>query len=515
MKEIFAPRQKTFLRIKETDTFDPKSTKLKGWTKASVNYHWMKTISFQKDPEKREALIESYKAWSIGKDGQLKGEGMQDVRKKIQEFISVAETMDKETIGKAEAAKMLEKNTKNLTPSQKALLESVVTNLPPGTTESADEEKERKEKHAEAIKKAKEERAKIAQTKKTKGSNIIKSVPKKLANVKKGVVGALRNVRELSTTGKINGLNNAINTGIAAYAKFTSDDAVQVASGILDIGSTIASLAGPFGAPFAAVFGVFNTILGLFGKKPPSQIEVMTEMINDQTEILVSKIDDQTKKLLEYLEKNFKAQTKTLVKEIQQDSWRAMINEMSGSTNSLSLKKKYFLAYSDTCISSWNEVALVANIEDITQNLGRVASFMEYFCISRESINFCGSMLFQYVNLVNLRSSVQGEAIRIVRASKFHNQESKLAGLLEEYKGAQKIDAKFLAKTFKETDDELLCFAACSLHDIPEQEAVQNVAAKADIGLEKKHKDYLFQFFKQVWCSRSKVQELINDCRLD
>ena len=44
-----------------------------------------------------------------------------------------------------------------------------------------------------------------------------------------------------------------------------------------------------------------------------------------------------------------------------------MVNEMTGATNTLSLKKKHLLAYSDTCISNWMEVALEANIHDVTR----------------------------------------------------------------------------------------------------------------------------------------------------
>ena len=60
------------------------------------------------------------------------------------------------------------------------------------------------------------------------------------------------------------------------------------------------------------------------------------------------------------------------------------------------------------------------------------------------------------------------------------------------------IGRNFLAKNFKNTANDLTCFSACTLHDVKEQEAVQNVVAKADIGLTKNQKKFLFQFFKKV-----------------
>ena len=56
------------------------------------------------------------------------------------------QTINKKPISKAEAETMLEKDTKNLTPAQKEFLQNVVTNLPPETTETPDQEKERNSK---------------------------------------------------------------------------------------------------------------------------------------------------------------------------------------------------------------------------------------------------------------------------------------------------------------------------------------------------------------------------------
>ena len=124
---------------------------------------------------------------------------------------------------------------------------------------------------------------------------------------------------------------------------------------------------------------------------------------------------------------------------------------------------------------------------------------MQYFCSSRADIGLCGSMLFQYVNLLNLKGSVQVEAIRIVRASHFPNKKYKMSGLIEEYKEAKRIEAKSLSRIFKNTDNEILCFAACSFLGVSEPKKVQNVIAySSEIGLNSQQRDYLFQYFKHI-----------------
>ena len=87
---------------------------------------------------------------------------------------------------------------------------------------------------------------------------------------------------------------------------------------------------GPAGAAFGAVLGIATTIMGLFSPPQPSQIEVITGMINDQTEQLESKLDDQTKILLEALQKSTEASTKAIINQIEATSWRDMITDMKG-----------------------------------------------------------------------------------------------------------------------------------------------------------------------------------------
>ena len=486
-KELMAPTENLV-------NFDPLKKNPKkhysSYSAETVSYQWMKTIDSETNPERRKALLDGYEKWSIGKlSGQTKLKENEVKVTAIREFISAARAMDANPLSKEDVTKMLEKKTKNLTPSQKEILQGVVNTM---TNDGSNDK--------EALKKAREERQSIANNKLTKGSNIVSAIPGKVKSVKKSVKSSLRNMRELSSTGKINALNNAANTANAAYGKMKSGDGLQIASALMDIGSTIAGLAGPAGAPFAAVFGLVNTVIGIFGPKQPSQIEVMTQMINDQTETLTNKIDDQTKILIENFEKNLNALRKNVLNELKQGSWRSMIDEMSGATNTLSLKKKHFLAYANTCISNWNEVALVANIEEITASLGKVASFMQYFCIARDTIPFCGSMLFQYINLINLRNSVQSEAIRIVKASTFHNSKSKLAGLIEEQKGRTKIDKKFMTKTFWPSEDNTdNCFAACSFYnDNPQSFDKNSIGNPNNFGLNPKQKKYVLQYFRQV-----------------
>ena len=60
----------------------------------------------------------------------------------------------------------------------------------------------------------------------------------------------------------------------------------------MDIIGSIAAFADPYGAAFLAVLGVVNVFMGLFKKPGPSQIEMITNLVNNQTELLVGKIDE-------------------------------------------------------------------------------------------------------------------------------------------------------------------------------------------------------------------------------
>ena len=59
----------------------------------------------------------------------------------------------------------------------------------------------------------------------------------------------------------------------------------------------------PAGQAIAAIAGLATAILSLFGGGGPSDLEIMTDAINDQTRVLSNKIDEQTEVILKEFEK--------------------------------------------------------------------------------------------------------------------------------------------------------------------------------------------------------------------
>ena len=58
----------------------------------------------------------------------------------------------------------------------------------------------------------------------------------------------------------------------------------------------------PAGQAIAAIAGLATAILSLFGGGGPSDLEIMTDAINDQTRVLSNKIDEQTEVILKEFE---------------------------------------------------------------------------------------------------------------------------------------------------------------------------------------------------------------------
>ena len=59
----------------------------------------------------------------------------------------------------------------------------------------------------------------------------------------------------------------------------------------------------PAGQAIAAIAGLATAILSLFGGGGPSDLEIMTDAINDQTRVLSNKIDEQIEVILKEFEK--------------------------------------------------------------------------------------------------------------------------------------------------------------------------------------------------------------------
>ena len=161
----------------------------------------------------------------------------------------------------------------------------------------------------------------------------------------------------------------------------------------------------------------------------------------------------------------------SIISSIEQNSWRDMINEMKGATNSLKTKKIHLEEYRFSCILGWIEIALESDMQHITRSLGRVSSFMTWYCYSRKYIPFCGQMVFQYVMVSNLRNAVRADTINIVSNSDIHNARNKQKGLLAEYRTDLDLDKQLFKKILQAYDQEdpewkLLCFATCAFNQV-------------------------------------------------
>ena len=76
-------------------------------------------------------------------------------------------------------------------------------------------------------------------------------------------------------------------------------DGLAIASSVLGLVATVGSFFPPIGTAVAALAGVAQAIMGLFGASPgPSDLQIMGEMIEDQTKQISGKIDAQTDILL-------------------------------------------------------------------------------------------------------------------------------------------------------------------------------------------------------------------------
>ena len=112
-----------------------------------------------------------------------------------------------------------------------------------------------------------------------------------------------------------------------------NDDKLGIATNVLDTVGSVAGMLGPKGQAVAALCGVATTVLGMiFGAEPgPSDVEIMGDMIQEQTKVIGSMIEAQTKILLEVAQAqidNNNQQTQILTNEIK-SSTRTMKLEMT------------------------------------------------------------------------------------------------------------------------------------------------------------------------------------------
>ena len=133
-------------------------------------------------------------------------------------------------------------------------------------------------------------------------------------------------------------------------------------------------------------------------------------------------------------------------------------------TSALKIKKEHLDLYSKSCIKDWTDIAIESDMEQVNFQMGRVGAFMQRFCASRDNMEFCGQLLFQYVMLASLRNSVRLATFTVVHRSTFDNQPFKYGGLVSEYKKTLEFDKSILAPvTTNPRVKSPYCHIACAI----------------------------------------------------
>ena len=103
---------------------------------------------------------------------------------------------------------------------------------------------------------------------------------------------------------------------------------------------------------------------------------------------------------------------------------------MQGIYYVLSIKKSHLEKYASACIQDWGELANTADLQHVNFQMGRLASYTKRFCLSVNNLSFCKELIFQYILLSIMKSSVIMGTIAIVHQSKYPNHEFKLEALI-------------------------------------------------------------------------------------
>ena len=187
-----------------------------------------------------------------------------------------------------------------------------------------------------------------------------------------------------------------------------------------------------------------------------------------------------TEILLKSLDKSSEEIIKKLTYEIRTTSVRGIISELAGATSDLTVRKQHLLTFEDTCLSAWTDISMESDLTTANLKIGKGLKLLEYFCIERATIGFCGRTLVHLVLLMNLRNSVRTETQKAVKLSNIPNRKFKIKGLVAEYETALSLDRRSFESLFKNTTDKLRCISACILHD------------EYDINRDKYHKEIVF-----------------------
>ena len=143
---------------------------------------------------------------------------------------------------------------------------------------------------------------------------------------------------------KINAAGDLVGAGNGLAKAVKSGNDFDIATSTLGLVAVGAAAFPPVGTAVAAVAGVAAAIVSLFAPSGPSDVEIIGDMIQNQTEQIGRLMENQTEIMLKALnqlaEQNRKLAEFT-VTEILKDNYYQIIDDMKGVTASLKIKKAH------------------------------------------------------------------------------------------------------------------------------------------------------------------------------
>ena len=185
------------------------------------------------------------------------------------------------------------------------------------------------------------------------------------------------------------------------------------------------------------------------------------------------------------------------------------------------MKQEHLDQYRSACINDWTEIAIESDMDRVTSQMARIASFMRKFCQSEANLLFCGTLMFQYAMMASFRTSVRGATMSVVQQSQYFNQPFKAEGLAKELETELALDRSYLEPMVTIYDPENwysefkkaksrqakhralgpYCHVVCALAGVKNKVGGEFDKFKftdSDIGLKKQEIAILDQFLNQV-----------------
>jgi len=303
---------------------------------------------------------------------------------------------------------------------------------------------------------------------------------------------------------KLGAAGDAIAAGVGLYNAIKYGDEFGIASSVLGMVAVGAAFAGPpVGTIVSAVAGIAAALVSIFAPSGPSDVEIIGDMIQNQTEQIGRLMENQTEIMLKALnqlaEQNRKLAEFT-VTEILKDNYYQIIDDMKGVTASLKIKKAHLDIYQDSCITMWPEISVESDMNHINFQMGRIGAFLQRFCLFKENMEFCGRLLLEYSLLSTLRNTVRAATLHVVERSGIHNREYKRSGLIKEHYKTLELDRNILKEVVSNSSlKSPYCHVACAIRGA--KNMIQDGLTTFDensLKLEKDEKEFVLKFLSQL-----------------